>query len=154
MAAEAGLDHDRIVLEVTETTLPTEPVKALAIQTRLRMRGVSLAVDDFGTGHSSLERLHTFPMDELKIDLNFVRESTSDPEARAIVNNSIALARDLRVRCVAEGVESVDALRLLSALRCGYAQGYYIGRPMPAGELARWSAQWQARRQEILPQLR
>jgi EAL domain-containing protein (putative c-di-GMP-specific phosphodiesterase class I)/DNA-binding NarL/FixJ family response regulator len=153
MAAEAGLDHERIVLEITETTLPTEPVKALAIQTRLRMRGVSLAVDDFGTGHSSLERLHTFPMDELKIDLNFVRESTTDPEARAIVNNSIALARDLRVRCVAEGVESVESLRLLAKLSCGYAQGYFIGRPMPAGELGRWAVQWEQRRAEILPQL-
>jgi EAL domain-containing protein (putative c-di-GMP-specific phosphodiesterase class I) len=153
MAAEAGLDHERIVLEVTETTLPTEPVKALAIQTRLRMRGVSLAIDDFGTGHSSLERLHTFPMDELKIDLNFVRESTTDPEARAIVNNSIALARDLRVRCVAEGVESVESLRLLAKLSCGYAQGYFIARPMPAGELGRWAAQWAQRRAEILPQL-
>jgi EAL domain-containing protein (putative c-di-GMP-specific phosphodiesterase class I)/FixJ family two-component response regulator len=153
MAAEAGLDHGRIVLEVTETTLPTEPMKALAIQTRLRMRGVSLAVDDFGTGHSSLERLHRFPMDELKIDLNFVRESTSDPEARAIVNNSIALARDLRVRCVAEGVESVEALRLLWALRCGCAQGYFIGKPVPAADLARWAADWTRRRAEILPQL-
>jgi EAL domain-containing protein (putative c-di-GMP-specific phosphodiesterase class I)/AmiR/NasT family two-component response regulator len=153
MAAEAGLDHERIVLEVTETTLPTEPVKALAIQTRLRMRGVSLAVDDFGTGHSSLERLHTFPTDELKIDLNFVRESISDPEARAIVHNSIALARDLRVRCVAEGVENIEALRLLSALRCGHAQGYFIGRPMPAGELSRWNEEWGRRRAEILPQL-
>jgi EAL domain-containing protein (putative c-di-GMP-specific phosphodiesterase class I) len=153
LLAEAGLDHERIVLEVTETTLPAEPVKALAIQTRLRMRGVSLAVDDFGTGHSSLERLHTFPMDELKIDLNFVRESTCDPEARAIVNNSIALSRDLRVRCVAEGVESVESLRLLSALRCGYAQGYFIGRPMPAGELGGWAAQWARRRVEVRAQL-
>ena len=151
--AEAGLEHDRVVLEVTETTLPAEPVKALAIQTRLRMRGVSLAVDDFGTGHSSLERLHTFPMDELKIDLNFVRESTSDPEARAIVHNSIALSRDLRVRCVAEGVENVESLRLLSKLRCGYAQGYFIGRPMPACELGPWSEQWARRRDEILLQL-
>jgi EAL domain-containing protein (putative c-di-GMP-specific phosphodiesterase class I) len=150
---EAGLARERVVLEVTETTLPSEPVKALAIQTRLRMRGVSLAVDDFGTGHSSLERLHTFPMDELKIDLNFVRESTSDPEARAIVHNSIALSRDLRVRCVAEGVENVESLRLLSKLRCGYAQGYFIGRPMPASELARWAEQWARRRREILPQL-
>ena len=150
---QAGLARERVVLEVTETTLPSEPVKALAIQTRLRMRGVSLAVDDFGTGHSSLERLHTFPMDELKIDLNFVRESTSDPEARAIVHNSVALSRDLRVRCVAEGVENVESLRLLSKLRCGYAQGYFIGRPMPACELGRWSEQWAQRRQEILPQL-
>jgi len=150
---QAGLARERVVLEVTETTLPSEPVKALAIQTRLRMRGVSLAVDDFGTGHSSLERLHTFPMDELKIDLNFVRESTSDPEARAIVHNSIALSRDLRVRCVAEGVENVESLRLLSKLRCGYAQGYFIGRPMPAAELGRWSEQWARRRREIMPQL-
>jgi predicted signal transduction protein with EAL and GGDEF domain len=92
-------------------------------------------------------------MDELKIDLNFVRESTSDPEARAIVNNSIALSRDLRVRCVAEGVESVESLRLLSALRCGYAQGYFIGRPMPAGELGGWAAQWARRRVEVRAQL-
>jgi EAL domain-containing protein (putative c-di-GMP-specific phosphodiesterase class I)/AmiR/NasT family two-component response regulator len=150
---EVGIGHERVVLEVTETTLPTEPVKALAIQTRLRMRGVSLAVDDFGTGHSSLERLHRFPMDELKIDLNFVRDSASDPEARAIVHNSIALARDLRVRCVAEGVENVEALRLLSSLHCGYAQGYFIARPMPAGDLARWAGQWRQRRVAVLPQL-
>ena len=151
--AEVGLGHERVVLEVTETTLPTEPVKALAIQTRLRMRGVSLAVDDFGTGHSSLERLHRFPMDELKIDLNFVRDSASDPEARAIVHNSIALARDLRVRCVAEGVENVEALQLLSSLNCGYAQGYFIARPMPARELGRWARQWRQRRMAVLPQL-
>jgi len=149
LAADYGIAHERIVLEVTETTLPAEPVRALALQTRLRMRGVSLAVDDFGTGHSGLERLHTFPMDELKIDLHFVRESTSDPEARAIVQNSIALARDLRVRCVAEGVENVEALRLLSALRCGYAQGYFVGRPMPADELCAWKQQWQGRAADL-----
>jgi EAL domain-containing protein (putative c-di-GMP-specific phosphodiesterase class I) len=153
LLADAGLARERVVLEVTETTLPAEPVKALAIQTRLRMRGVSLAVDDFGTGHSSLERLHTFPMDELKIDLNFVRESTTDPEARAIVSNSIALSRDLRVRCVAEGVETLESLRLLAELHCGYAQGFFIGRPMPASDLGRWSEQWSRRRQEILPLL-
>ena len=149
LAADYGIAHERMVLEVTETTLPAEPVRALAIQTRLRMRGVSLAVDDFGTGHSGLERLHTFPMDELKIDLHFVRESTSDPEARAIVQNSIALARDLRVRCVAEGVENVEALRLLSTLRCGYAQGYFVGRPMPADELCAWQQQWQGRAADL-----
>ncbi len=154
MCTAVGLERERIVLEVTETTLPAEPMKVLAIQTRLRMRGISLAVDDFGTGHSSLERLHTFPMDELKIDLQFVRESTTDPEARAIVQNSIALARDLQVRCVAEGVEDVEALKLLRELRCGCAQGYFIGRPMPAGELSRWAADWERRRVELLPQLR
>jgi EAL domain-containing protein (putative c-di-GMP-specific phosphodiesterase class I)/AmiR/NasT family two-component response regulator len=149
VAAATGVAHERLVLEVTETTLPAEPVKALAIQTRLRMRGVSLAVDDFGTGHSGLERLHTFPMDELKIDLHFVRESTYDPEARAIVQSSIALARDLRVRCVAEGVENIEELRLLTALRCGYAQGFYVAHPMPAPELCAWHASWLHRTGEI-----
>ena len=145
-ADRAGIRRDRLVLEVTETTLPADPVRSLAIQTRLRMLGVSLAVDDYGTGHSSLERLHTFPMDELKIDLQFVRESTTDPEARAIVHNSIELARELDVRCVAEGVEDVEALTLLRRMRCGFAQGYFVARPMPASELARWSAQWNERR--------
>jgi EAL domain-containing protein (putative c-di-GMP-specific phosphodiesterase class I) len=149
MATQSGVDHHRIVLEITETTLPSDPVKALAIQTRLRMRGVSLAVDDFGTGHSSLERLHTFPMDELKVDYHFVREATSDPEARAIVHNSIALARDMRVRCVAEGVENLEALRLLRALKCGYAQGFYIGEPMAASELDHWSRDWSLRCEDL-----
>lgn len=153
IVAEAGVNIERLVLEVTETTLPTDPVRALAIQTRLRMLGVSLAVDDYGTGHSSLERLHTFPMDELKIDLSFVRESTSDPEARAIVHNSILLARDLRVRCVAEGVENVEALRLLRKLRCGYAQGYFMSRALPAAQLAQWGQAWQPRRAQILANL-
>jgi EAL domain-containing protein (putative c-di-GMP-specific phosphodiesterase class I)/AmiR/NasT family two-component response regulator len=152
-AAAAGLANDHVVLEVTETSLPADSVKALAIQTRLRMRGVSLAVDDFGTGHSSLERLHTFPMDELKIDQHFVRESTTDPEARAIVTNSIMLARDLEVRCVAEGVETVEALRLLAELKCSCAQGYFIGRPMPARDLGNWAAEWQSRRASILAAL-
>jgi EAL domain-containing protein (putative c-di-GMP-specific phosphodiesterase class I)/ActR/RegA family two-component response regulator len=148
-AAAAGLANERVVLEVTETSLPADPVRALAIQTRLRMRGVSLAVDDFGTGHSSLERLHTFPMDELKIDQHFVRESTIDPEAKAIVTTSIMLARDLRVRCVAEGVESLEALRLLAQLRCSCAQGYFIARPMPAADLAAWADEWQRRKPSI-----
>ncbi len=149
MAAESGVDHQRIVLEVTETTLPADPVKVLAIQTRLRMRGVSLAVDDFGTGHSRLERLHTFPMDELKVDYHFVRDATSDREARAIVHNSIALARDMRVRCVAEGVENLEALRLLRALKCGYAQGFFIGEPMAAADLDAWSRDWRQRCEDI-----
>ena len=153
LTARYGIAPERVVLEVTETMLPAEPIKALAIQTRLRMRGVSLSVDDFGTGHSGLERLHTFPMDELKIDLNFVRESTFDPEARAIVQNSIALARDLRVRCVAEGVENFEALRLLAALGCGYAQGYFVGPPMPALDLRAWSQEWQRRANELRPLL-
>lgn len=145
MAGRYGILPERLVLEVTETSLPTEPVRSLAIQTRLRMRGVSLAVDDFGTGHSGLERLRTFPMDELKLDLGFVRDSTSDPEARAIVQNSIALARDLRVRCIAEGVENAEALKLLAVLRCAVAQGFFIGRPMPAADLGSWLREWRQR---------
>lgn len=153
IASAAGMATERLVLEVTETTQPAEPLKALAVQTRLRMRGISLALDDYGTGHSGLERLHRFPMDELKIDLNFVRESIVDPEARAIVHNSVALARDLDMRCVAEGVENLESLRMLAGLHCGFAQGYFIGRPMPAAQLARWHQGWHLRRADLLAQL-
>jgi EAL domain-containing protein (putative c-di-GMP-specific phosphodiesterase class I) len=88
-------------------------------------------------------------MDELKVDYHFVRDATSDREARAIVHNSIALARDMRVRCVAEGVENLEALRLLRALKCGYAQGFYIGEPMAAADLDDWSRDWRQRSEDI-----
>jgi EAL domain-containing protein (putative c-di-GMP-specific phosphodiesterase class I)/FixJ family two-component response regulator len=153
IASAAGIATDRLVLEVTETSKPAEPLAALAVHTRLRMRGVSLALDDYGTGHSGLERLHRFPMDELKIDLNFVRESIVDPEARAIVHNSIALARDLGMRCVAEGVENLESMRMLAALRCGFAQGYFVGRPMPKAQLSDWYHGWQLRRANLLEEL-
>lgn len=153
LVGQSDIEPSRIVIEVTEASLPAQPVKLLGSQMRLRMHGISLAVDDFGTGHSGLERLHTFPIDELKIDKSFVMNSADDREARAIVQNSVALARDLHVRCVAEGVEDVRCLRLLAGLHCGIAQGYFIAKPMRLTDLEAWEESWKKRKAQILAEV-
>ena len=136
----AGLEQSRLVVEITENSIPADLSMCLDIQTRLRMRGIQLSIDDFGTGHSSLERLHDAPFDELKIDMMFVRGSEDDPALRAIAESAVALGHSLGMKVVAEGVETAQALAWLSGLGCDFAQGYHIGRPMPMEGLREWAA--------------
>ncbi|HNK33230.1 MAG TPA: EAL domain-containing protein, partial [Plasticicumulans sp.] len=123
---------------------PREPVRALDILTRLRLKGVQLSIDDFGTGYSSFGQLHHLPFSELKIDLGFVRVADRDPVARAIVENSIRLGRQLGLTVVAEGVESATLWHWLREQGCDLAQGYLVSRPMPADQLPAWYAAWGA----------
>jgi EAL domain-containing protein (putative c-di-GMP-specific phosphodiesterase class I) len=97
--------------------------------------GVRLSIDDFGTGYSSLVHLKQLPVDELKIDRAFVRQLATDDNDAAIVRSTIALAHDLGLAVVAEGVEEPRACELLAAYGCDVAQGYYISRPVPAGRI-------------------
>ena len=113
--------------------------------TRLRMKRFGLAVDDFGTGHSSLSQLRDIPFDELKIDRSFVHGAWKDATARAIYDASLALGKQLGMVVVAEGVEDADDWDLLRKTQCDLAQGYFIGRPMLAEALAEWIEQWQQR---------
>ena len=99
--------------------------------------GVRVAIDDFGTGYSSLGYLKRLPVDALKIDRSFVRDSASRDEDRAIISGIIGLAQALRLRVVAEGVEEEGHLRLLRELGCDEAQGYFFSRPLPPDELGR-----------------
>ena len=138
----AAWQHDAITFEITETSLAREPVRALDILTRLRLKGVQLSIDDFGTGYSSFGQLHHLPFSELKIDLGFVRVADRDPVARAIVENSIRLGRQLGLTVVAEGVESATLWHWLREQGCDLAQGYLISRPMPAAQLSAWYAAW------------
>jgi EAL domain-containing protein (putative c-di-GMP-specific phosphodiesterase class I) len=96
-----------------------------------------LAVDDFGTGYSSLSYLRKFPIDALKIDQSFVRQITTSPDETTIVTAVISMGRSLKLRVVAEGVETPQELAFLQAHQCDEAQGYYFGRPMIAGQFAR-----------------
>jgi len=130
----------RLQLEITETGVMDNVVQALDVLCRLRLRGFELAIDDFGTGSSSLTRLKRIPFNELKIDQSFVRIATHDSEARLIVESSINLARNLGLRTVAEGVETLADWQLLQSLGCELMQGYLIARPMPAAELPAWWA--------------
>jgi diguanylate cyclase (GGDEF)-like protein len=125
-------------LEITESTILADPIRAMHVLSRLGGMGVRLAIDDFGTGYSSLAYLKRLPVDELKIDKSFVQGMEDDENDAVIVRSTIDLGRNLGLRVVAEGVETATAWQQLLALGCDVAQGYYLSRPVPAAELAAW----------------
>ena len=112
---------------------------------RLRMQGLRLSIDDFGTGHSSLAQLRDVPFSELKIDRGFVRGARHNQLIRPILEGSIGIARRLGLQSVAEGVETEDDWHLLRELGCDVAQGYFVGRPMQANRVAQWLQLWRTR---------
>ena len=132
------LDPEQLTLEITETALIREQVRSLDMLTRLRLKGVKLSIDDFGTGFSSFLQIYRAPFSELKVDRAFVSRMQNDTEAMTIVEICIQLARKLKMRTVAEGVEDEVALQVLAELGCDMAQGYHIGRPMPEQGLREW----------------
>jgi EAL domain-containing protein (putative c-di-GMP-specific phosphodiesterase class I) len=134
--AETCLEPRYLELEVTESVLMKDVESTAAVLRALKSMGVLLAIDDFGTGYSSLNYLRQFPIDSLKIDQTFVRDSTTDPDDGAIVSAVISLGRSLRQRVIAEGVETREQLAFLKKRLCDEGQGYYIGRPMVADEFA------------------
>jgi len=137
LLAEKKLDPTHITLEVTEGALMGELVTSLDILTRLRLKGIGLSIDDFGTGYSSLSQLHRVPFSELKIDQSFVSNMTEDDEALAIVKTCIILGHELKMKIVAEGVETAEQLELLRQMNCDIAQGYFISRPIPADQISK-----------------
>jgi len=133
---ETGMDPTLLELELTESVLMKHVDSAAAILRTLRDRGVRVAVDDFGTGYSSLSYLRRFPIDALKIDQSFVGQIAAGGDDASIVTAVIGMARSLRLRVVAEGVETLAQLEFLEAQKCDEAQGYYFSRPVPAPEFA------------------
>jgi diguanylate cyclase (GGDEF)-like protein len=132
-----GLDPRFLELELTESVLMTHAESTESILKALRATGVQLAVDDFGTGYSSLSYLRRFPIDALKIDQSFVRQLTIAPDDTTIVTAIIAMGRSLKLRVIAEGVETQDQLAFLQAHRCDEAQGYYFSRPVVSQQFAK-----------------
>lgn len=144
--AEAALIRPQdVVFEVTESRLMRDSRAPLEILTRLRLRRFLLSIDDFGTGHSSLAQLRDLPFDELKIDRGFVHGAAAEETARAIYGASLGLSAQLGMDTVAEGVEDRADWDFVRASRCGLAQGYFIGRPMPPDELPAWHLLWKER---------
>jgi diguanylate cyclase (GGDEF)-like protein len=127
-----------IMVEVTETSLATDPNHVLNVLTRLRLKGFQLSIDDFGTGHSSLARLRKIPFRELKIDKMFVETCDTDRENQIIVSNTLDLAHSLGLTVVAEGVETEAQLAVLEKLKCDHVQGFYFTKPLPAHEFEAW----------------
>jgi diguanylate cyclase (GGDEF)-like protein/PAS domain S-box-containing protein len=134
---ETRLDPRLLELELTESVLMKHAESTASILTVLRDRGVQVAVDDFGTGYSSLSYLRKFPIDALKIDQSFVRQITTVPDETIIVGAVIGLGRSLKLRVVAEGVETKEQLSFLQAHQCDEAQGYYFSRPVPSHQFAK-----------------
>ncbi|WP_338848628.1 EAL domain-containing protein [Massilia sp. W12] len=130
--ASTGLPPHALELEITESTLMENAGDTLEALTRLRNLGLRLSIDDFGTGYSSLSYLKRFPVDIIKIDRSFVRDTPHDTDDAAIVTGIIALAHSLRLEVVAEGVESEAQLRFLREQACDILQGYYLSKPIPA----------------------
>jgi diguanylate cyclase len=132
LLATHGLPATALELEITETTLMRDLVRPAEILAELRELGIRIAVDDYGTGYSSLAYLRELPVDVLKLDKSFIRHLDTDRLATEIVRSTVGLAHALGLRIVVEGVETASAMRQLEDFGCDYAQGYFLGNPQPA----------------------
>jgi len=137
---DAGIAPERLTLELTEDSVMSYQVESLRPMHSLRDKGVRLSIDDFGTGYSSLAYLRHLPIHEVKIDKSFIHGMGADPGAGKIVSSIIDLSHDLGLEVVAEGVEDHATLRALTDADCDIVQGYLLGRPMPAAQVATWLA--------------
>lgn len=144
MCQEVGVPTDRLVLELTESA--TQPlINLMDTLTRFRIKGIGLAIDDFGVGYSSLMQLRQLPFTELKIDRFFVEDAPTSADSELIVKCIVDLGRGLGLTVTAEGVETAEQLKLLRRLGCDVAQGYFVAMPLPPEELAGWLKDWQRR---------
>lgn len=134
--ANQGIAADRLELELTESLLMRDVDQVVRTLSELRRIGVRLSVDDFGTGYSSLAYLKQFPLDAVKVDRSFTRDITADPDDASITRAVITMAHQLKLKVVAEGVETAGQLALLATNQCDEIQGYFFSRPVPAEEMA------------------
>ena len=133
-----NLPAEALQLEITESTIMADPVRAITTLSALKRMGIALSIDDFGTGYSSLSYLKRLPVAEVKIDRSFVMGMTTDENDGVIVRSVIDLARNLGLEVVAEGIETQQAWDRLLTLGCRIGQGYFISRPLPPAELDQW----------------
>jgi EAL domain-containing protein (putative c-di-GMP-specific phosphodiesterase class I)/DNA-binding NarL/FixJ family response regulator len=145
-----GLPAEQVMLEITESSVVDCMGVALGVLARLRLRGIGLSIDDYGTGFSSMQQLARIPFTELKIDRSFVHEAHLRRNLRVILQSALEMARQLGLVTVAEGIETLEDWRLLQQSGCVIGQGYLISRPLPAEEILPWLKGHQAR----LPLLR
>jgi len=138
---EYRMPANQLVLEVTETMIMANPNQVMGTLTKLHEMGVHLSIDDFGTGYSSLSYLHKLPVDEVKIDRSFVSALSEDNLEKSIVHSIIELGHNLSLSVVAEGVEDVATVLLLSKLQCDQIQGFYFSKPLLADDLSRFCVQ-------------
>lgn len=136
------VNPEKIMLEITESAMMTYTPKSQKIIQRIIDMGIKLAVDDFGTGHSSLYKLKQLPLAELKIDKTFVLELANKKDDAEIIKATIQMSHGLGLQTVAEGIEDKVSYEMLKSMGCDYAQGYHIARPMPFEKLMNWFKQY------------
>jgi EAL domain-containing protein (putative c-di-GMP-specific phosphodiesterase class I) len=132
--ADSGLDPRFLELELTESAVMLNPEESATILAELNDMGVLVSVDDFGTGYSSMSYLRRFPIDKLKIDRGFVKDLMTRADDASIVQAIISLAHSLRLKVVAEGVETIEQLDSLKSMGCDQYQGFHFSPPLPAGD--------------------
>lgn len=137
---ETGLNPELLELEITESVMMKNPETAANLLQQIRRLGVGLAIDDFGTGYSSLSYLKRFPLTTVKIDRSFVNDLSQDPDSQALADGIVALAHGLRMKVVAEGVETTEQLTYLQGRGCDEIQGYWLCKPLPAEDVCAFMA--------------
>jgi EAL domain-containing protein (putative c-di-GMP-specific phosphodiesterase class I)/CheY-like chemotaxis protein len=142
MLVGQSLDPDLLALEITETAMLEQTPDAFDILTRLRIKNIGLAIDDFGIGYSSLTQLFRMPFNEMKIDRSLVGRIVEAKEALIMVDALVSLAHKLNLTVCAEGVENLATLEALGKFGCDFAQGYYISTPVPPAEIPKIIAHW------------
>jgi len=147
--SRTGLPAHALQFEVTENSLMADPEAAAGALGRLSALGTTISVDDFGTGLSSVSRLISLPIDEIKVDRSFIGDLTESDDDRTIVRSSIYIAHQMGLGVVAEGVETEDTWRQLRSMGCERAQGFLIAEPLPAREVPAWLASWNQRSREL-----
>lgn len=143
----AGIPPAHLILEITESSLMSDLGAGLGALGRLRLKGFRLSMDDYGTGFSTAQQLSRLPLTELKIDRSFVADAPGKPSMRTILASMISMSLDLGLTTLAEGVETVEQMRLLQSLSCQQVQGYLLGKPMPGEAVLPW---WQAEQERIV----
>lgn len=141
----AAVSRTSLVLEITERSLLQEGATSIEVLARLRMMGIGVSIDDFGTGNSNIKQLCTFPFSELKIDRSFLQGVDNDRTKAACLNAIVALGHALDLRLVAEGIETPEDLNLVRDAGIDQAQGFLIGKPMPAADFTAWLIQYDAK---------
>ena len=140
---QSQLDPRFLEIELTESAVMTNPEDSAAVLEQLSRMGVLVSVDDFGTGYSSMSYLRRFPIDKLKIDRSFIADLTTGTDDASIVQAIVSLAHGLRLKVVAEGVETLEQLKFLQSVGCDQYQGYHFSEPLPATEFAELVTRWQ-----------
>jgi EAL domain-containing protein (putative c-di-GMP-specific phosphodiesterase class I) len=144
-----GVEPAQIRLEITERALIQQPAKAKQALDECRSRGMGVAIDDFGTGYSSLRYLHYYPIETLKVDQSFTRVMQTEARSFELVRSIIALGKNLNMTVVTEGVETSEEARLLRAMGCDTAQGYYFAKPMTEDAIIEMLGRWNPTRKAV-----